>query len=111
MVRVTLSPSQEELKYVKYEFEKEGFICFEDPFDRDRADMVALREDKILLIELRTTSHDIETKMKLMIRRKDFYEKLSKRKVEYCLVIPRIDEEVKRKLENLGIRVMERSLF
>jgi len=36
MVGIYLSPSQEDLKYVKYEFEKEGFICFEDPFDRDR---------------------------------------------------------------------------
>lgn len=73
--------------------------------------MVALREDKVLLIELRASSYDIETKMRLMIRKKDFYEKLSKRKVEYCLVIPRISEKVKRKLEKLGIRVMERPLL
>ena len=106
-----MSPSQEDLKYVKYEFEKEGFICFEDQFNRDRPDMVALREDKILLIELRTTPYDIETKMKLMIRKKDFYEKLSKRKVEYCLVIPRINEKVREKLERVGIRVMERPLL
>ena len=106
-----MSRSQEDLKYVKYEFEKEGFTCFEDPFDRDRPDMVAVREDKILLIELRTTSYDIETKMRFMIRKKDFYEKLSKRKVEYCLVIPRINEEVREKLEKLGIRVMERPLL
>lgn len=106
-----MSPSQEDLKYVKYEFEKEGFISYEDPFDRDRPDMVALREDKILLIELRTTSYNIETKMRLMIRKKDFYEKLSKRRVEYCLVIPRISEKVKRNLENLGIRVVERPLL
>jgi hypothetical protein len=96
---------------VKHEFEKEGFICFEDQFDRDRPDMVALREDKLLLIELRTTPYDIETKMKLMIRKKDFYEKLSKRKVEYCLIIPRINEKVREKLERLGIRVMERPLL
>lgn len=106
-----MSPSQEDLKYVKYEFEKEGFTCFEDPFDRDRPDMVAVKEDKVLLIELRTTPHAIETKMKLMIRKRDFYEKLSKRKVEYCLVIPRINEKVREKLEKLGIRVMERPLL
>ena len=73
--------------------------------------MVALREDKILLIELRTTSYGIETKMRFMIRKKDFYEKLSKRTVEYCLVIPRINKNVREKLEKLGIRVMERPLL
>ena len=98
-----MSPSQEDLKYVKYEFEKEGFICFYEPFYRDRPDMVAVKEDKVLLIELRTTSHDIETKMKLMIRKKDFYEKLSKRKVEYCLVIPRINEKVRENKDWLDI--------
>lgn len=94
-----MSRSQEDLKYIKYEFEKEGFTCFEDPFDRDRPDVVALREDKVLLIELRTTSYNIETKMKLMIRKRDFYGKLSKRKVEYWLVIPRINERVREKLD------------
>lgn len=106
-----MSPSQEDLKYVKHEFEKEGFICFEDPFDRDRPDIVALRENKVLLIELRTTSHNIETKMKLMIRKKDFYEKLSKREVEYWLIVPRINEKKRVNLEKLGIRVLERPLL
>lgn len=90
---------------------KQEFVCFYEPFYRDKPHMVALREDKIILIELRTTSYNIETKMRLMIWKKDFYEKLSKRKVEYCLVIPRINENVREKLEKLGIRVMERPLL
>lgn len=103
-------PRQEDLRYIEYEFRKKGFECFYEPFERDRPDMIAINEEKIILIELKTgreASSTIFQKMKWMKERKEeLYRKISKRKVEFLLVIPNLKRDVKEKLEKEGISVL-----
>jgi len=45
---------QEDLAYVEYELREKGFECFYEPFERDRPDMIAISEETIIVIELKT---------------------------------------------------------
>jgi len=95
---------QEDLAYVEYE-----------PFERDRPDMIAISEEKVVVVELSTgrwASKDIFQQMMWMKERKEeFYRKISKRQVEFLLVIPKLKRDIKEKLEKEGIKVLERPML
>ena len=105
-------PRQEDLAYVAYEFEAKGFKCFYEPFERDRPDMIAIGEEKILVIELKTGRESSSIVFNQMIWMKKYkeelYRKLSNRKVEFVLVTPNLRPSIQEKLEKEGIKVLLR---
>lgn len=107
-------PRQEDLAYVAIEFESKGFEYFYEPFERDRPDMIAIDEEKILVIELKTgresSSIIFQQMMWVKKRKEELYRKLSKRKVEFVLVIPKLRPSIKEKLEKNGITVLLRPI-
>ena len=103
-------PRQEDLAYITYEFMAKGFECFYEPFERYRPDMIAVNKEKILVIELKTGREASRTVFQQMMwmkeRKEELYRKISKRKVEFWLVIPKLRRDVKQKLEKKGIKVL-----
>ena len=103
-------PRQEDLAYVAYEFMAKGFECFYEPFERYRPDMIAVNEEKILVIELKTGREASRTIFQQMMwmkeHKEELYRKISKRKVEFWLVIPKLKRDAKENLEKEGIKVL-----
>ena len=74
--------------------------------------MIALTDDMMVIIELKPrVDRYTVIQLKSYIRKREFFEILSGRKVEFWLVTPYISRERREEIEELGVKIIERQVL